>query len=106
MRVNFSHDSKEFIFKLKEHISRDNAARAKTYTLNLVARIRDILQHPYIGKVNTTFDDESIREIILDGMKIIYKVFPNSVGVIMVYKYIDLEESSLNPEQFITEEKL
>ena len=55
-----------------------------------------MLQHPYIGKVNTTFDDESIREIILDGMKIIYKIYPNSIGVVMIYKYIDLDESKLD----------
>jgi len=54
-----------------------------------------MLQYPYIGKVNTTFDDESIREIILDGMKIIYKIYPNSIGVVMIYKYIDLDESNL-----------
>ena len=54
-----------------------------------------MLQHPYIGKKNATFNDESIREIILDGMKIIYKIYPNSIGVVMSYKYIDLDESNL-----------
>jgi len=98
MKVNFSLDSKEFIFKLKSHISQDNPSRAKSYTIKLVSRIRDMLQHPYIGKVNATFDDESIREIILDGMKIIYKIHPNSVGVVMIYKYIDLNESNLKIE--------
>ncbi len=58
MRVNFSHDSKEFIFKLKSHISKNNPSRTKSYTIKLVFRIRDILQHPYIGKTNATFDDE------------------------------------------------
>jgi len=96
MKVNFSHDSKEFIFKLKSHISKDNPSRAKQYTIKLVSRIRDMLQHPYIGKVNATFDDESVREIILDGMKIIYKIYPNSIGVVMIYKYIDLDESKLD----------
>lgn len=98
MKVNFSHDSKEFLFKLKSHISKDNPSQAKSYTIKLVARIKNMLEHPYIGKINTTFDDESIREIILDGMKIIYKIYPNSVGVLMIYKYIDLDESSLEIE--------
>ena len=57
-----------------------------------------MLQHPYIGKINATFDDESIREIILDGMKIIYKIYPNSIGVVMIYKYINLDESNLEIE--------
>ena len=98
MKINFSHDSKEFIFKLKSHIALDNPSRAKSYTVKLVLRIRDMLQHPYIGKQNATFDDESIREIILDGMKIIYKIYPKSVAVVMIYKYIDLDESNIEIE--------
>jgi len=55
MKVNFSYDSKEFIFKLKSHISKDNPSRAKSYTTKLVTRIKDMLLYPYIGKVNATF---------------------------------------------------
>jgi len=95
MKVNFSHDSKEFLFKLKSHISEDNPSRAKSYTTKLVSRVTDMLQHPYIGKVNLTFDDESIREIILDGIKIIYKIYSNSVAVVMMYRYIDLDEADI-----------
>jgi len=98
MRVNFSHDSKEFIFKLKSHISKDNPSRAKSYTIKLVARVKDMLQYPYIGKVNATFDDESIREIVLDGIKIIYKIYPNSIGIVMIYRYIDLNEEDIEIE--------
>ncbi len=95
MQIKLSHDSKEFIFKLKEHIALDNPNRARQYTTKLLSRIKDMLQHPYIGKVNATFDDESIREIILDGIKIIYKIYPKSVGVVMIYRYIDIDESKL-----------
>ena len=95
MRVNFSYNSKEFIFKLKEQISLDNPNRARQYSSKLVSRIKNMLQHPYIGKINATFDDEAIREIVLDGIKIIYKIYPNSVGVVMIYRYIDIDESKL-----------
>ncbi len=96
MTIRFSHDSKEFILRLKNHIAIDNLSRAKKYTTKLVFRIRDMLQHPYIGKTNTTFDDETIREIVLDGMKIIYKIYPKSVTVLMIYKYIDFDESTID----------
>ena len=84
MKVNFSHDSKEFIFKLKSHISKDNPSRAKSYTTKLVSRIRDMLQHTYIGKVQATIDNKNIREIILDGMKIIYMIYQNSVDIVII----------------------
>lgn len=98
MKINFSHDSKEFIFKLQSHISKDNPSRVRQYTAKLISRITDMLQYPYIGKVNITFDDESVREIILDGMKIIYKIYPKSVVILMIYRYIDFEESSVEIE--------
>ena len=95
MKVNFSHDSKEFLLKLKAYIAEDSPSRAKIYTTKLVSRVKDMLQHPYIGKVNLTFNDESIREIILDGIKIIYKIYPNSVAVVMMYRYIDFHEENI-----------
>ncbi|MBT5933825.1 type II toxin-antitoxin system RelE/ParE family toxin [Sulfurimonas sp.] len=84
MKVNFSKDSKEFIFKTKSFISEDNPQRAKQYTLKLVSRITDMLQYPFIGKINATFNDEKIREIVLDGTKIIYKIYPKSVSILMM----------------------
>lgn len=98
MKVNFSQSSKEFIFKLRNHISKDSPSRATQYTTKLVSRIKDMLQHPYVGKVNTTFDDETIREIVLDGIKIIYKIYPKSVVVLMIYRYIDFNESNIDTE--------
>jgi plasmid stabilization system protein ParE len=98
MKVNFSHNSKEFIFKLRNHISKDSPSRATQYTTKLISRIRDMLQHPYVGKVNTTFDDETIREIVLDGIKIIYKIYSKSVAVLMIYRYIDFDELNIDRE--------
>ncbi len=95
MKINFSKDAKEFIFKLRDFISKDNPSKAKQYTQKLVSRITNMLQHPYIGKVNATFDNKTIREIVLDGMKIIYKIYPTSVAVLMIYKYIDFDESHI-----------
>ncbi len=95
MKVIFSEDTKEFLLNLKEYIAQDSPSRAKQYTTKLVSRITSMLQHPYIEKINATFDDETIREIVLDGMKIIYKIYPKSVAVLMIYRYIDFDESSL-----------
>ncbi len=98
MKVNFSKDSKDFILDLKRYIAKDNPRRAKQYAVKLISRITKMLQYPYVGKVNSTFNDESIRDIVIDGMKIIYKIYPKSVGVLMIYKYIDFDESGLNIE--------
>ena len=101
MKVNFSHSSKEFLFKLRNYISKDSPSRATQYTIKLVSRINDMLQHPYVGKINGTFEEETIREIVLDGMKIIYKIYPKSVAVLMIYRYVDFDESNIDTEDFL-----
>lgn len=98
MIVNFSKDAKDFLFNNQNYIAKDNPTAAKRYTSKLIKRIVDMLQFPNIGKINTVFDDDSIREITLDGMKIIYKKVPKSVIVLMVYRYIDFDESQLDIE--------
>lgn len=96
MKVSFSKDSKEFLFKTKDFIANDNPATAKKYIQNLIRRIVNMLQFPNIGKINFVFDDSSIREITIEGFKVIYKKYPKSVVVLMIYKYIDFDESELN----------
>ena len=44
---------------------------------------------------NFRFDDESIKEIVLDGIKIIYKIYPKSVAIVMIYRYIDFNEEGI-----------
>jgi len=95
MKVSFSKDAKEFLLNNKGFIAEDNPRAAKLYTEKLIHRIVDMLQFPNIGKVNLVFDDDTIREISLDGMKIIYKKYTNSVVVLMVYRNINFDESSL-----------
>ena len=95
MKVSFSKDAKEFILNNKKFIAKDNPKVAKRYTKKFISRIINMLNFPNIGKVNMVFDDENIREISLDGMKIIYKKYPNSVVVLMVYRYINFDESTL-----------
>ncbi len=59
MQVFFSKNAKEFLLDLKAFIATDNPNRAKTYTTHLVKRIESLLQHPYIGKINQTKNDEN-----------------------------------------------
>ncbi|KIM10768.1 MAG: hypothetical protein KU37_08530 [Sulfuricurvum sp. PC08-66] len=95
MIVKFTADAKAFLFKNRDFIAKDNLTQANAYTASLIKRVVSMLQFPNIGKINAVFDDESIREIALDGMKIIYKIYPNSIVVLMVYRYINFDESQL-----------
>ena len=98
MKVNFSKDSKEFLFNTRDFIAKNNPQTAKRYIVKLIERIVSMLQFPNIGRNNSTFDDATIREITLDGMKIIYKINSKSVDVLMIYRYIDFDETSIDAD--------
>lgn len=94
MKINFSKDSKEFLLQQKSFIARDNPKTAKKYINNLVERIVKMLQYPNIGKINQIFNNPSVREIVINGFKIIYKIQVKTVTVLMIYKHIDFDEHS------------
>ena len=96
MKIEFSEDTRAYLKDQKKFISKDSPARAKKYIINLVDRIEKLLAFPYIGKVNTTYKVEMIREIFIDGYKIIYKIETNMIYVLVIYKQIDLDESTIS----------
>ena len=95
MKINFSLKSKEYLKDVKDNISKNSPTRATPYISKLIHRIIKILRYPNIGKINTVHNNENIREIFLDGYKIIYKINQKSILVLMIYKNIDFDEKDL-----------
>jgi len=52
--------------------------------------------YPYIGKVNVTSYIENIREFVVFGYKVIYKIDQSSICIMAIYKYIDFDETKVN----------
>jgi len=95
VKINFSKKSKTYLKEIKSHISKNSSTLALDYVSKLIHRIVKMLQYSKIGKINTVYNDENIRELFLDGYKIIYKINPNSILVLMIYKNIDYDEKDL-----------
>ncbi len=95
MKIIYSHSAKEQLFQIKEYIARDNRQRAITYLKQIKSKIEILGKYPYIGKVNSTMNNPKIRDFVLLGYKIIYKINVQSIMILSVYKYIDFDESSL-----------
>ena len=51
--------------------------------------------YPYIGKVNTTMNLRYIRDFVVFGYKIIYKINIKTIVILAIYKYIDFDENSI-----------
>jgi toxin ParE1/3/4 len=95
LNIYFSKKSKVYLQEVKEHIAKNAPRVATQHITNLISRIINLLQYPKIGKINQVYNHENIREIFIDGYKVIYKINPKSILVLMIYKHLDFDEGSL-----------
>ncbi|KIM12913.1 MAG: hypothetical protein KU38_03070 [Sulfurovum sp. FS08-3] len=95
MRIIYTQSVKSQLYKIKEYITRDSREIALRHLKNIKSKIELIGKYPYIGKVNTTANNPSIRDFVILGYKVIYKVNEKSITLLAIYKYIDFDESSL-----------
>ena len=87
---------KRQLFEIKEHISKDSKNIAIKHLLNIESKIELIGKFPFIGKVNATMNVETIRDYVVFGYKVIYKINKKSIIILAVYKYIDFDEALLD----------
>jgi len=95
MKIIYSLEAKNQLQEIKEYISLDNKSKAINHLKQIKSKIEIIGKYPYIGKINTTMDNEKIREFIILGYKVIYKINNKSITILAIYKYINFDESKI-----------
>lgn len=83
------------LIEIKNFISKDSKSRAVKYLLEIKNQIEILADFPYIGKVNTTKSNKSIRDFVVYGYKIIYKINSNNILILAIYKYNNFDEKVL-----------
>lgn len=96
MRIDYSKEAKNELIAIKNFIAENSPFNAVEYTQELVKRINSMLEFPNIGKINRTFARVDIRELFIDGYKIIYKIEENRIVVLILYKYINFDEKKID----------
>lgn len=96
MKLLYSQEAKEQLRNIKEYISKDNKEYARQYLIKIKSKLEILENYPYVGKVNATFNMENIREFVVLGYKVIYKINQNSVYIMAIYKYIDFDETKID----------
>ena len=96
MRIIYSKSVKEQLENIKEYIAQDNKKVAIEYLKKIKLKIELLGKYPYLGKVNASMDNEKIREFVVLGYKVIYKINENSLTILAIYKYMNFDESSLD----------
>ena len=95
MKILYTALAKEQLQNIKAYIAEENPKRAIAYLNRIRQKIELLGRFPYIGKINATMDNESIREFVVLGYKVIYKINQKSITILALYKYIDFDEASL-----------
>jgi plasmid stabilization system protein ParE len=95
MKIRFSETSRTQLKEVKSFIEKDNPQRAVNHVRKVVDQIKTMLQFPYIGKVNSVYNRKDIREIVVEGYKVIYQIDLDHITILVIYKNIDFDESSI-----------
>jgi addiction module RelE/StbE family toxin len=95
MKIIYSKQAKEQLTNIKDYIAKDNKTVAIRYLSKIKHKIEILGDYPYIGKVNTTMNTRSIRDFVVFGYKIIYKINIKTITILSIYKYIDFDENTI-----------
>jgi addiction module RelE/StbE family toxin len=98
MKIVYSKQAKAQLSSIKQYIARDNNRVAIEYLLKIKSKIEILGDYPYIGKINTTMNITTIRDFVVLGYKIIYKINIKTITVLAIYKYVDFDEKQINVE--------
>jgi len=96
IKLRYTGEARQQLKDIKEHIAKSSQENASNHLVQIKNKIELIGKFPFIGKVNTTMNIETIRDYVVLGYKVIYKINKNSITVLAVYKYIDFDETLLN----------
>ena len=96
MKIIYSKQVKEQLYSIKEYISQDNKTIATEYLSRIKYKIEMLQNYPYIGKVNATFNMNNIRDFVVFGYKVIYKINKESLTILAIYKYMDFNEKQID----------
>lgn len=98
MKIIYSKQAKEQLYSIKEYIAQDNKTIAIEYLSRIKYKIEMLRDYPYIGKVNATLNMNHIRDFVVFGYKVIYKINKENLIILAIYKYVDFDEKQINLE--------
>lgn len=95
MKIVYSESVNNQLIQIKEFIALDNNKVANEYLVKIKEKIEILSQFPYVGKINTTLNISSIRDFVVLGYKVIYKINGDDIVILAIYKHMSLDEKLL-----------
>lgn len=96
IKVFYSKLASEQLYAIKEYIASDSKLVAIKFLQRIKDKIEILATYPYLGKINESFGIQSIRDFVVFGYKIIYKIDEEKIIILAIYKYVDFDEKSVD----------
>lgn len=84
MRVEWSDCARDDLDDLVRFISRDSALYARLFGKRIVLAARRLQHFPESGRMIPEVEDKTLREIIVQGYRVMYRLEPGRVLVLAV----------------------
>ncbi len=95
MKIAYSASAENQLIQIKEFIALDNNKTANEYLVRIKEKIEILSQFPYVGKINTTLNASNIRDFVVLGHKVIYKINSDNIVILAIYKHMSFDERLL-----------
>jgi plasmid stabilization system protein ParE len=79
MRVDWSNPARDDLDDLVRYISRDSAFYARLFAERIVLSTRALGNFPESGRIIPEAEDKTLREIIVQGYRVMYRLEPTRV---------------------------
>lgn len=84
MKVIWSRRALQDVEHIRDYIAQDAPAYAEPFIERLLRATRHLSQFPQSGRMMPEVKSPSLREVIYQGYRIIYRVSPHVIEIVMV----------------------
>lgn len=95
MKIAYSESAENQLIQIKEFITLDNNKIASEYLVKIKTKIEILSRFPYVGKINTTLNISNIRDFVVLGYKVVYKINSDDIVILAIYKHMGFDEKLL-----------
>jgi len=86
MKLSWSKESMLKLLEIEQYIEKNNPKKAVEFTDFLISQGEVLSDTPYIGRIVKEISNPSIRELIVNNYRIVYKIQEQDVIILTVFE--------------------
>ena len=86
MKLRWTKRARRDLIEIGRYIARDKPEAARRWVERLRQRARDAAETPLFGRKVPEVDREDVREVLLRGYRIVYRIHASEIRVLTVFE--------------------